>query len=227
MKVIVTAGPTREPIDSVRFITNASSGKMGVACAAAAAAAGHEVTLVAGPVALDPPAGVEVVRFVSVSELAAAVEKRFAGCDALIMAAAVGDFTVAERAAGKLPRAGGPVRITLVPTEDILAGLGARKGPGQVLVGFAVEDVPPSARAADEAPPEGAPDPLAKAHAELTAKGCDYLVLNAPAAMGADASEACILSADGLVLEWARRSKKALAREIVNLLPGHLAQGTE
>ena len=202
MNVLVTAGPTREPIDTVRFITNASSGRMGYACAAAAARAGHEVTLITGPVAIDPPAGVEVVRIVSVAELAEALRKRFDACDALLMAAAVGDFTVAEARDAKIPRAAAAVQITLTPTDDILAALGARKKPGQVLVGFAVEDD------ADEA----------KAHAELLAKNCDYLVLNGPAAIGAERSEACILSPDGLLLDWGKRSKQALAREIVSLL---------
>ncbi len=202
MKVLVTAGPTREHIDAVRFLTTASSGKMGCACAAAAAAAGHEVTLVAGPVAIAPPAGVEVVSIVSVAELAEALDKRFAGCDALVMAAAVGDFRVAGTRPGKIARADGAVEITLVPTEDVLGGLGARKRAGQVLVGFAVET------AGEEE----------KAYREMTAKNCDYLVLNPPAAMGADSSEACILSPAGLVVDWARRSKQALAREIVSLL---------
>ncbi len=202
MKVIVTAGPTREHIDTVRFITNASSGRMGYACAAAAARAGHEVTLITGPVALAPPPGVEVVRIVTVAELAEALKQRFDGCDAVIMAAAVGDFTVEGPRRTKIPRSGGPVRITLVPTKDILASLGARKRPGQVLIGFAVED------AADEA----------KARRELAAKGCDYLVLNPPAAMAAEESEACILSADGTALPRQRRTKAALADEIVLLL---------
>ena len=202
MNVLVTAGPTREPIDTVRFITTASSGRMGYACAAAAAGVAREVTLITGPTAIDPPAGVEVVEIVTVAELAEAVEKRFALCDALIMAAAVGDFTVADPSPSKIPRAGGPVTITLVPTDDILAGVAAAKRPGQIVVGFAVE----------------ADRNEAKAYEEMMAKHCDYLVLNGPAAMGAEASEACILSADGLALDWARRHKSVLAREIVALL---------
>lgn len=202
MRAIVTAGPTREYIDTVRFITNASSGQMGYACAAAAVKASHEVTLITGPTALEPPAGCEVVAIVSVEELQAELEKRFDGCDALIMTAAVGDFSVQPRRTSKIPRAGGPVTITLTPTPDILAGLGSRRRADQVLVGFAVEDA----------------DNLEKGYRELRAKNCDYLVLNGPAAMGASASEACILGRDGLVLDWARRSKSALAREVVRLL---------
>lgn len=202
MKVIVTAGPTREYIDTVRFISNASSGKTGYACAAAAAAAGHEVTLITGPVALEPPAGVEVVPITTVKQLQQALEGRFDSCDALVMTAAVGDFTVESPSATKIPRSAGPLEISLVPTEDLLGRLGERKRPEQVIVGFAVEDT------ADEE----------KVHREMLAKNCDYVVLNPPAAMAADESEACILSRDGVLLEWARRSKQALAREIVALL---------
>ncbi|MHC4717657.1 MAG: phosphopantothenoylcysteine decarboxylase domain-containing protein [Planctomycetota bacterium] len=202
MKVVVTAGPTREYIDTVRFITNASSGRMGYACAAAAVEAGHDVTLITGPVALAPPKGVRVVDILTVAGLSEALDVHFPGCDALVMAAAVGDFTVAEPAEAKIPRSGGRVRITLVPTPDLIAGLGKRRRKGQVLICFAVED------AADEK----------RARAEMKAKACDYVVVNTPAAMGQDESEACILSRKETVLPWERRPKEVLAREIVKLL---------
>ena len=205
MRVIVTAGPTREYIDTVRFITNASSGKMGTACAAEAVAAGHEVTLITGPVALDPPDGVEVVPIVTAAELKEALVSRFEDADALIMAAAVGDFTVQPRQDSKIPRSSGPVRITLVPTEDVLAAAAERKRPGQIVIAFAVE----------EGPPEKAE---AKARAEMAAKGADYVVVNSPAAMAADHSQACILSVDGIALPWTRQSKVQLARRIITLL---------
>ena len=207
MKVLVTAGPTREYIDSVRFITNASSGKMGYACASEAVADAHEVTLITGPVALEPPAGAEVVPIVTVAELKAALESRLARADALIMAAAVGDFTPQPRTEGKIARSSGPVTITLVPTEDVLAGLSARKRPGQIFVAFAVEDAPPEVAET-------------KARAEMAAKGADYVVVNSPAAMAADESEACILSTQGVVLSWRQRSKIELARRIIDLLRG-------
>lgn len=201
MRVLITAGPTREYIDEVRFITNASSGKMGYACAACAVAAGHEVTLLTGPVALPAPDGCQVAGFVTIAELADAVEERFDACDALVMAAGVGDFTVAARP-GKIPRSGGPVQVTLTPSRDILASVGARRRDDQVLVAFAVET------GRDEQ----------KARRELEAKNCDYVVLNPPAAMAGDASEACILSRSGVVLPWALRPKTELAREVVALL---------
>lgn len=202
MKVLVTAGPTREPIDAVRFITNASSGKMGYAVAAAAAAAGHDVTLLTGPVALDPPEAVATARFVTVAELRTALAQRFDACDALIMAAAVGDFTVASPSTAKLRRTAGPVTIELAPTSDILADLGQRRRPDQILIGFALED----------ANPEDA------ARAKMTIKNVDYVVVNTPAALAEDRSRAAILSRDETILGWAERSKQELAREIVALL---------
>ena len=215
MHVIVTAGPTREYIDSVRFITNASSGRMGYACAELALAAGHEVTLISGPTALAAPAGVELVQIVTVAELQAALEQRFDACDALLMAAAVGDFTVGGAATRKISRRNGPITLELVPTSDILEGLGRRrrqnippqcgglqKQRGQIIIGFAVED-------------ENA---LEKARAEMQRKNCDYYVLNGPAAMGPASSRACILGREGLVLPWASRDKRDLAGHIVGLL---------
>jgi phosphopantothenoylcysteine decarboxylase/phosphopantothenate--cysteine ligase len=205
MKILVTAGPTREPIDAVRFITNASSGQMGYAVAAAAAKAGMDVTLLSGPVSLAPPAGCKVVRFVTVAELKAALEAHFAACDALVMAAAVGDFTVDSPAGGKLHRTAGVLKLTLRPTPDLLAELAARKRPGQKIVAFALE----------EGPPQAAQDAAA---AKLAAKGADFIVVNTPAAMSAKKSEAAVLGPAGPVLPWARWSKAELARRIVELL---------
>jgi len=237
MRMIVTAGPTREYIDDVRFISNASSGRMGYAVAAAGAAAGHEVTLLAGPGVAEKrgqaassggpgamPQGskigdrhlrgcaapesvpiFEMVRFVTVDDLRAALAERFGGCDALVMTAAVGDFRPESRVAGKIPRAGGPVTVRLVPTEDILAAVTADKRPGQVVVAFAVEAMPPA-------------DAAAKARAEMRRKGADFVVVNGPEAMDAPRSRACALDDAGVVLEWATRSKDDLAREIVRLV---------
>ena len=205
MRIIVTAGPTREYIDSVRFITNASSGQMGYAVAAIAVEAGHDLTLLTGPVALSPPPGCRTVRFVTVADLAAALADRFADCDALVMAAAVSDFRLEMSFSGKLRRGAGPVQLRLVPTEDIVAALGTRKRADQTIVTFAVE-------AGDPARAE------ARARRKMTAKAADYVVVNSPAAIAAGESAACILSSDGVVLPWAERPKQDLAREIVNLL---------
>ena len=212
MRIIVTAGPTREYIDSIRFLSNASSGRMGCQVARAAAGGGHEVILLAGPGvaargAQELADRCTVVPFVSVGDLKRELAGRFSQCDALVMAAAVGDFFISPEqvCATKLRRADGPVTLDLIPTEDVLAGVAAGKRPGQIVVAFAVED-------GDEAEIE------ARARAEMAAKNADYVVVNTPAAMDASASRACILSAGGVLLAWADRPKRQLAEEIIALL---------
>ncbi len=202
MKVLVTAGPTREYIDPVRFISNGSSGKMGYAIAAAAADAGHDVTLLSGPVSLRPPDGVEMVHFVTVAELGADLNQRFDNCDVLVMVAAVGDFNVCGPSPTKLRRMAGPVTIELIPTMDLLAELGRRRRDDQVLVGFAVEDV----------------DPETSAREEMGRKNTDFVVVNTPEALAADHSRAAVLARGGdVVVPWADRPKDELARAIVGL----------
>ncbi len=148
MKILITAGPTREKIDEVRFISNRSSGRMGYALAAAAAAAGHQVTLVSGPVSLPEPEGVETVKTESAAEMAKAVFSRFGGCNAVIMAAAVADYRPAEIIHGKLKKSG-DLELRLVRTQDILLELGRRK-QHQRLIGFAAESENLLASAADK-----------------------------------------------------------------------------
>lgn len=213
MRVIVTAGPTREYIDTVRFITNASSGRMGCAVAEAAAEAGHNVTLllakglVTGLVTSVTSEKITVVPFVTVEDLKGELRARFAECDALVMAAAVGDFRLEAPAKSKLSRSAGPIDLHLLPTEDVVAAVCAAKRDDQVTITFAVED--------------GAVDEMeAKVRTEMAAKKADYVVVNTPVAIGRDDSRACVLSASGVVLPWAMRSKQQLAREIVNLLTG-------
>jgi phosphopantothenoylcysteine decarboxylase / phosphopantothenate---cysteine ligase len=209
MKIIVTAGPTREYIDTVRFISNASSGLMGCEVAVAAASQ-HDVTLLIG--AGGPPTAmagrldaIEIVSFTSVDDLKEKLTERFAACDALVMSAAVGDFRLAEPVAGKIPRSGGAVTLRLEPTEDILAGLCASKRTDQTVVAFAVED---GLRERIEV----------KALGEMVTKGADCVVVNTPEAMGSDDSEACILSGEGTILPWLTRLKGVLAREIVEFI---------
>jgi len=205
MRILITAGPTREYLDPVRFISNASSGRMGYAIASAAVAAGHDVTLLTGPVALTEPDGCRCVRFESVAELQSSLNEHFDACDVLIMTAAVGDFRPQTPAATKLARSDGAISLTLTPTDDVVAAVAARKRADQRVVAFAVEDA--ERPAAEE-----------KARRELAAKHADYVVVNTPAAFGAEASDACILAADGTVLPWADRDKTRLASEIIQLL---------
>jgi len=162
LRVLVTAGGTREPIDPVRFIGNRSSGRMGIALAAAASQRGAEVTLIAANVALPEPAGVRRIDVETAEQLAAAAHAEFAGAHVLLMAAAPADFRAAEVAAGKLKRQDG-LELRLEPTEDILASLAATRSGGQAIVGFAAEH---------------GGDALDRARAKLERKNADMIVLN-------------------------------------------------
>jgi phosphopantothenoylcysteine decarboxylase / phosphopantothenate---cysteine ligase len=164
LRVLVTAGGTREPIDPVRFIGNRSSGRMGIALAAAAAARGAEVTLIAASVELPAPAGVRRVDVETAAQLAAAAEEEFPAANVLLMAAAPADFRTAA-VAEKLKREDG-LELHLEPTEDILASLGARRSEGQTIVGFAAE------AAGDRA------EAIARARGKLQRKGADLIVFN-------------------------------------------------
>jgi phosphopantothenoylcysteine decarboxylase/phosphopantothenate--cysteine ligase len=164
LRVLVTAGGTREPIDPVRFIGNRSSGRMGLALAERARARGAEVTLIAANVNLAEPAGVRRIDVETTAELAAAVGEEFPGCHVLLMAAAVADFTPERASEGKLARAGSDgMELRLAATEDVLAGLSGRRNPGQTLIGFAAE--------------HGA-EAITRAREKLARKGLDAIVFN-------------------------------------------------
>jgi phosphopantothenoylcysteine decarboxylase/phosphopantothenate--cysteine ligase len=162
LRVLVTAGGTREPIDPVRFIGNRSSGRMGIALAAAAAERGAEVTLIAANVSLPSPPGVRRIDVETAAQLAAAAAEEFAATHVLVMAAAPADFRAAEPAAGKLQRSG-PLELSLEPTEDILASLAAKRAEGQTIVGFAAEH---------------GGEAVERARGKLERKGADLIVLN-------------------------------------------------
>jgi phosphopantothenoylcysteine decarboxylase/phosphopantothenate--cysteine ligase len=168
-RVLVTAGPTRERIDPVRFISNASSGRMGFALAEAAAYQGADVTLIAGPVSLDTPRGVARHDVVSASDMAAAVTDAWPRCDVLFMVAAVADFVPREPADRKIKKSGAPAALALEAAPDILASCGRSKRPDQVLVGFAVET----------------DNDLDNAKAKLEGKHLDLIVVNNPLTPGA------------------------------------------
>src|SRR4051794_4650549 len=165
LRVLVTAGGTREPIDPVRFIGNRSSGRMGIALAAAAVKRGAEVTLIAANVSLPAPAGVRRIDVQTTAELAGAAAEEFRGTHVLLMAAAPADFRAATPAEGKLPRSA-PLDLSLEPTGDILASLGAERTAGQTIVGFAAET------AKDRG------DAVERARGKLQRKGADLIVLN-------------------------------------------------
>jgi phosphopantothenoylcysteine decarboxylase / phosphopantothenate---cysteine ligase len=205
LHIVITAGPTREHFDSVRFISNPSTGKMGYAIAEAAAAAGHEVTLVSGPVALPAPRGVRTISVVTAAEMAAATRRAFARADAAILVAAVCDYRPKERAAKKLPKSGRARSVVLVPTEDIAASLGRIKGE-RVTIAFAMEDH------------------AARRHAErkLIRKNCDAIVLNGPGSVGTDTSRVEFLVRGGRWRRWPAASKGRIAERIMHELEGLL-----
>jgi len=184
--VLVTAGPTYEDIDAVRYIGNRSSGKMGYAVAAEAARRGARVVLVSGPSSLEPPANVEVVRVRSAAEMHAGVMAHAASAEIIVMAAAVADYTPRARAGGKIEKSDSPMALDLVRTADILADLGARKsGKGPVLVGFAAESG----------------DPVRRGREKLQRKNADMIVANdisrADAGFDADSNAVTLITADG------------------------------
>jgi phosphopantothenoylcysteine decarboxylase/phosphopantothenate--cysteine ligase len=204
MKFLVTAGPTREPIDPVRFISNRSSGKMGYALAAAALEAGHEVTLISGPVCITPPHGADLVRVTTADEMADAVQSRVdAGCDVFIMCAAVADFKAREVRARKIKKSDGLTHIELAPTRDILATIKFPRDHRVVVAGFAAES-----------------DSLAEnAQKKLREKNCDLICANDITRMNtgfdADENELTLFFRDGSQRVLPRATKLELARTII------------
>jgi phosphopantothenoylcysteine decarboxylase / phosphopantothenate---cysteine ligase len=203
LHVLVTAGGTREPIDPVRFIGNRSSGKQGHALAAEAAARGAKVTLVT-TVGLPVPAGVDAVRVETAADMADAVAAAAPGADVVVMAAAVADFRPVRAVDRKIKKADGTPEVVLERTVDILAGLGARKPPGQTLVGFAAET----------------DDVRQNAASKLVDKGADLIVANDVTAPGAgfehDTNRVVILYADGAEREVPLADKRAVARAVLD-----------
>ena len=188
LRVLVTAGGTREPIDSVRYIGNRSSGRMGVALAARAAARGAEVTLVAAALSVPPPAGVRVVNVQTADELLAACREEFPSADVLLMAAAVADFRPAEPAEDKLKKDAGPPRpLVLEATQDVLSTLARERRAEQVLVGFAAEHG------------SGVLPPVQYGREKLRRKAVDLVVVNdisrADIGFDSDQNEVVIVSA--------------------------------
>lgn len=184
-RLLVTAGPTREPLDPVRFLSNHSSGKMGVAIAAAAWRRGAEVDLVAGPMSVPAPAGVAVHPVESTEQMAAAVERLLAQSDVLVMAAAPADFRPARPATSKIKKTTTPPDMPLEPTPDILLATRRARRPGAVIVGFALETN----------------DALASGRAKLAAKDLDLIVVNDAtepgAGFGVDTNRVTLLARDG------------------------------
>ena len=203
-RLLLSAGPTQEPIDPVRFISNRSSGKMGYALAAAAYQRGAQVVLVSGPTSLLPPRGVEVVPVETAEEMAKEMSARLSWSTVVVMAAAVADFRPKQAAALKLKKRGKPTTtLDLEQTTDILGSLSARRAT-QVLVGFAAETH----------------DLLTHAKAKLASKGLDVIVANdvtkAGSGFGSDQNAATLIERDGRITELPLKSKRELADDILN-----------
>lgn len=209
LRFLITAGPTREYIDPVRFLSNDSSGRMGFALARAAVQRGHRVTLVHGPVALPPPPGVRCVAAVSARQMLAACQRLWPRQDVLIMAAAVADYEPALRSRYKVRAARGQRILRLRPTPDVLAMLSAARRPGQVVIGFALEDR----------------QPRRSASAKLRRKGLDAIVLNSPRAISATRSRLEVQVAGQGWERWPLADKARLAERLIRLAERLSRQG--
>ncbi|MBM4264977.1 MAG: bifunctional phosphopantothenoylcysteine decarboxylase/phosphopantothenate--cysteine ligase CoaBC [Deltaproteobacteria bacterium] len=204
-KLLITAGPNREPIDPVRYISNRSSGKMGYAVARAALRRGAQVTLVSGPTALEPPAGARFLPVLTARQMLEAMQKEFSACSAVVMAAAVADYHVAEVADKKLKRGNGPLEIRLEPNPDILKLLGAAKD-GKLMIGFAAETN----------------DLIANAQKKLREKNLDMIVANDVTQEGSgfdgDTNVATLIDRTGATRSLPLMTKDELADKILDQL---------
>ena len=208
LTVVVTAGPTREPVDPVRFISNRSSGRMGVEIAAAAWRRGADVRLIAGPLTVAPPAGIEVSPVESTEEMASAVAAALPAADVLIMAAAPADFRPAVAATTKIKKRSEPKQVELVPTPDILLSTRDARKPGAIIVGFALETN----------------DAVSNGRGKLAAKGLDLIVVNdateAGAGFGVETNRVTILSRSGSEEDLPLMSKREVADAILDRVEG-------
>lgn len=203
MRFLITAGPTREAIDPVRYISNRSSGKMGYAMAEAAVEAGHRVVLISGPVSLTPPRGAQLISVLTSDEMYDAVHRHVGDCDVLVMCAAVADYKPVRVSAQKIKKRDETLSLELIPTRDVLASLPQDR---QFLaVGFAAEtnDVEENARK------------------KLRAKACDIVVANdvsdPNSGMETDENEVTIFFRGGEMKKISRAPKKILARELIKI----------
>jgi phosphopantothenoylcysteine decarboxylase/phosphopantothenate--cysteine ligase len=205
VKFLITAGPTREPIDPVRYLSNRSSGKMGYALAEAALAAGHKVILITGPVALSAPPKAETVNVVTSDQMHDAVHQYLPGCDVLVMCAAVADYKPAKASPQKIKKGAAGLILELIPTRDILSSI-APHDDSLLVVGFAAEtnDLEENARK------------------KLRAKNCDMVVGNDVSqpdrGLESDQNEVVIFFRNGQITKIPRASKKNIAVELVKIV---------
>jgi len=204
VRFLVTAGPTREPIDPIRYLSNRSSGKMGYAIAEAAIDAGHKVVLISGPVDVDPPRGAELTSVLTSDDMFDAVHEHLHDCDVLVMCAAVADYKPKQVSKTKIKKRDANLSLELIPTRDILASL-PKEDRNYVVVGFAAETENVEARA----------------RKKLEEKNCDVIVANdvshADFGMESDENEVTMLFRDGKIKKISRSPKKIMARELLKV----------
>jgi phosphopantothenoylcysteine decarboxylase/phosphopantothenate--cysteine ligase len=205
VKFLITAGPTREPLDPVRYLSNRSSGKMGYAIADAAIAEGHDVVLISGPVNLDPPRAAKFMSILTADEMFDAVHRHIAACDVLVMCAAVADYKAAKISPHKLKKNDAPISLELAPTRDILGSLG-KQDRQFLVVGFAAETR----------------DLETNAQKKLREKNCDMIVGNdvssADLGMESDENAVTIFFRNGESKKISRTFKKNIARELIKII---------
>jgi phosphopantothenoylcysteine decarboxylase/phosphopantothenate--cysteine ligase len=205
-RILITSGPTRQYLDPVRYLTNASSGRMGAALAQAALDLGHEVELVTGPVSISYPAAARVTQVVSTEELLDACLRLFPSCDGLIAAAAPCDYRPRVVETQKISKTGLGLTLELVETQDVAATLGAQKQPGQWTVGFALET----------------DDQRFRAITKLERKNCDLIVLNGPQAMDAADNEVEVIDRSGATVGRFVGVKEDVAQGILQVVQQRL-----
>jgi phosphopantothenoylcysteine decarboxylase / phosphopantothenate---cysteine ligase len=199
-RILITSGPTRQFLDPVRYLTNASSGRMGSALASSALDAGHSVTVVSGPVTIEYPAAARVVEVVTTQEMLESVQSLFPEHDGLIGAAAPCDYMPQRIHPGKITKDGRPFQLELIETPDVVATVASRKRPDQWVVGFALETE----------------DQRFRAIVKMQRKCCDLMVSNGPAAIDSEMNQVEILRPDGSTLAMAQGTKAEVARTIID-----------
>jgi phosphopantothenoylcysteine decarboxylase/phosphopantothenate--cysteine ligase len=198
-RILITSGPTRQYLDPVRYLTNASSGRMGRALAQAALEMGHEVVMVSGPVEVEYPAGVEIVWVTSTEEMLEKSREVYENCDGLIGAAAPCDYRPLRVEENKIAKDGHPLVLHLIETPDVVATIGSEKRPDQWTVGFALETE----------------DQRFRAITKMERKSCDLMVLNGPEAMNSLNNQIEILDPPGNMIKSARGTKEEVAQVIL------------
>ncbi|MCM2370837.1 phosphopantothenoylcysteine decarboxylase domain-containing protein [Aporhodopirellula aestuarii] len=206
VKVLITSGPTRQYLDPVRYLTNASSGRMGAALAEAVLKLGHDVVVVSGPVAVKYPAAAEVVEVITTDDMLRVANEIFPHCDGAIGAAAPCDYKPLHVSDQKLSKTGRPLQLDLVETPDVIAVLGESKRNDQWVVGFALET----------------DDRRFRATVKLEKKHCDLMVSNGPEAIDASDNHVELLDRDGSVIETISGNKQHVANRLIQQIHNRL-----